>query len=275
MKTKLKGGDLFVHLLLLLIIAGILYPIIFAASSSIKSMSEVMGNVLGLIPKRPTLESYKTITTKVPFLKIVFNTVTIASIAMLFKIVTSFIVAYSFVFFAFPGKNALYFVLISTMFIPFTVTMIPNYITISRMGLLNNIYGVVLPQLSDAMGIFLLRQHMRGVPLSLIEAAKLERTPHLTIMARVILPVIRPAIISTGIIFFVNSWNEYVWPKLILRTEGNFTLSLAAQVFLGAEGSADMNISMAMAVATMIIPLVLFLSCQKFIMSTFATSGIK
>jgi sn-glycerol 3-phosphate transport system permease protein len=252
-----------------------LYPIVFAASNSIKNQKEVYGDVLSLVPKEPTLENYRTITTRISYGRVVLNTLTIASIVMAFKVLTSFLAAYAFVFLRFPGKNVLYFILISTMFIPFTVTMIPNYITISRMGLSDNIFGVLMPQLSDAMGIFLLRQQMRSIPVSLIEVARLEKSSHPRIMRSIVLPIIRPAVISTAIIFFINSWNEYVWPNLILKSKENFTLSLALQQFVGAEGSPDMAISMAMATATMIIPLVLFAACQRYIMSTFANSGIK
>jgi len=274
MRIKRRDAP-WVHAALLLLVLVMLYPIAFAVGNSFKNQKEVYGNVLALVPDAPTLGNYETITTRISYGRVVMNTFVIAFIVMAFKVFTSFIVAYAFVFLRFPGKDVLYFILISTMFIPFTVTMIPNYITISRIGLSDNIFGVLLPQLSDAMGIFLLRQQMRSIPVSLIEVARLERTPHRTIMRTIILPIVRPAVISTAIIFFINSWNEYVWPNLILKSKENFTLSLALQQFVGAEGSPDMAISMAMATATMIIPLILFSICQRYIMSTFASSGIK
>jgi sn-glycerol 3-phosphate transport system permease protein len=244
-------------------------------ANSFKSQKEVYGNALALIPREPTTQNYVLITTRIPYFRIVLNTLIIASIVMAFKVFTSFIAAYGFVFLRFPGKNILYFLLVSTMFIPFTVTIIPNYITISKLGLIDNIYGVLLPQISDATGIFLLRQQIRSIPPSLIEVAKLEKTSHLKIMTGIVMPLIRPSVISIAIIFFINSWNEYVWPRLILKSEENYTLSLALQKFMGAEGSPDLAVSMAMATATMILPLILFAVCQKYIMSTFASSGLK
>ncbi|HIX59355.1 MAG TPA: carbohydrate ABC transporter permease [Candidatus Blautia gallistercoris] len=273
MKTKRK--HLWIHVLLILLVVIMLYPIVFSVGNSFKTQREIYSNVLSLIPQNPTLENYETIATRISYGRIVLNTVFIATVVMAFKVFTSFIVAYAFVYLRFPGKNVLYFVLISTMFIPFTVTMIPNYITLSRVDLLDSVWGVILPQLSDAMGIFLLRQQMRSIPYSLFEVARLEKTPHRTIMWKIILPVIRPAVVSTAIIFFINSWNEYVWPRLILKSEEVYTLSLALQQFVGAEGGPDMSISMAMATATMIIPLVLFAFCQRYIMSTYASSGLK
>lgn len=122
----------------------------------------------------------------------------------------------------------MYFILISTIFIPFTITMIPNYLTISQLGFRNNIIGVILPQLSDATGIFLIRQAMRTIPGSFIEAARLENAGHLKIISTIVLPLVKPAVISTGIMFFINSWNEYVWPVLILKDKINYTLPLSA-----------------------------------------------
>lgn len=273
MKTRKKY--LLVHILLIILVIIMLYPIVFSVANSFKTQKEIYGNVLSILPQEPTLDNYATITTKIPYFKIVGNTVFIACTVMAFKVATSFLVAYAFVYLRFPGKNVLYFILISTMFIPFSVTMIPNYITLSQMNLLDNVWGVILPQLSDAMGIFLLRQQMRSIPAALFEVARLEKTPHRVIMFRIVLPIIRPAVISTAIIFFINSWNEYVWPRLILKSEEVYTLSLSLQKFVGAEGGPDLSISMAMATATMIIPLILFAFCQRYIMSTYASSGIK
>lgn len=165
--------------------------------------------------------------------------------------------------------------MLSTMFIPFTSTMIPNYLMISQIGLRDSIWGVALPQLADVLGIFLLRQSMRGIPKSLIEAAKLENIGNIKIMRDIVLPLVRPSIISTGIIFFINSWNEYVWPVLILKSKENYTLSLALQMYISAEGGTDFTIAMAVSVMTMIIPLVLYIIFQRYIINTFAMSGIK
>ena len=153
--------------------------------------------------------------------------------------------------------------------------MIPNYLTISQLGLRDSLWGVILPQLSDATGIFLLRQSMRTIPKSLIEVTELENINHFKRMRDIIVPMVKPSIISTGIMFFINSWNEYVWPVLILKTKENFTLPLALQLFISAEGGTDFTIAMAVSVITMIIPLILYIIFQKHIIDTFTSSGIK
>lgn len=263
------------HVLLCFIAFLSLMPVVFAVSSSFKELSEAYSNVFSLIPQNPTLNNYLEVFSRLPFIKITANTFVIAASVTLFKMVTSILAAYSFVYFDFKGKNLLYLILISTIFVPFTVTMIPNYLTVSTLGLANNIIGVILPQLSDATGIFLIRQSMRTIPRSLIEVARLEGTGHLKIMGDVVLPLVKPAVISTGIMFFINSWNEYVWPVLILKDKINYTLPLALQLFISSEGGTDFTIAMAVSVITMLIPLGLYIVFQRYIINTFTTSGIK
>lgn len=263
------------HILLILFVIVSLFPIVFAISSSFKELNEAYSNVFGIIPKNPTINNYKEVILRLPFYKITENTFFIATTVTVFKVITSVLAAYSFVYFDFKYKNILYFILISTIFIPFTVTMIPNYLTVSKLGLNDKLLGVILPQLSDATGIFLIRQSMKTIPKALIEVAELENVGHFKRMRDIVIPLAKPAIISTGIMFFINSWNEYVWPVLILKSKENFTLPLALQLFISSEGGTDFTIAMAVSVITMIIPLILYIIFQKCIINTFTSSGIK
>ena len=234
---KTKDRQIGWHLFLVVVVFLLLMPIVFAISNSFKTMQEAFNTVFQVIPLHPTLENYRHVFDKLPFVKITLNT--------------------------FKGKGFLYFIMLSTLFIPFTVTMIPNYLLISKIGLRDRIWGVALPQLADVLGIFLLRQAMRGIPLALIEAARMENIRHMKIMRDIVIPLVRPSIISTGIIFFINSWNEYVWPVLILKSKENYTLSLALQMYISAEGGTEFTIAMAVSVLTMLIPLVLYIIFQR------------
>ncbi len=272
---KIREKQLGWHMILLLLVFVMLVPIVFAVSNSFKELQEAYNTVFDIIPRHPTIENYVHVFQKLPFIRITVNTFLIASTVTLFKTVTGLFAAYSFVYFRYRGKNLLYFIMLSTLFIPFTVTMIPNYLLISRIGLRDQIWGVALPQLADVLGIFLLRQSMRGIPIALIEAARLENVGNLKIMRDIVIPLVRPSIICTGIIFFINSWNEYVWPVLILKTKENYTLSLALQMYISAEGGTEFTIAMAVSVMTMIIPLTLYIIFQRYIINTFTASGIK
>ncbi|WPC40119.1 carbohydrate ABC transporter permease [Clostridium sp. JS66] len=274
MKIKLTSQFIW-HILLILIVTMSLFPILFAISSSFKDLNEAYKYTFAIIPLHPTLNNYMEVLNRLPFFKITGNTFFIAATVTLFKIITSVFAAYAFVYFDFKYKKLIYFLLISTIFIPFTVTMIPNYLTISKLGFNDRLLGIILPELADATGIFLIRQSMRTIPLSLIEVARLEKAGHFRTMKDIVLPLTKPAIISTGIMFFINSWNEYVWPVLILKTKENFTLPLALQLFISSEGGTDFTIAMAVAVITMIIPVILYIVFQKYIINTFTSSGIK
>ena len=272
---KTKDRQIGWHLFLVVVVFLLLMPIVFAISNSFKTMQEAFNTVFQVIPLHPTLENYRHVFDKLPFVKITLNTFLIASTVTIFKTITGLLAAYAFVYFRFKGKGFLYFIMLSTLFIPFTVTMIPNYLLISKIGLRDRIWGVALPQLADVLGIFLLRQAMRGIPLALIEAARMENIRHMKIMRDIVIPLVRPSIISTGIIFFINSWNEYVWPVLILKSKENYTLSMALQMYISAEGGTEFTIAMAVSVLTMLIPLVLYIIFQRYIINTFAASGLK
>lgn len=259
---------------LILLAAAAIVPIFFALLYSFKPLQSIFGNS-NLLTSEFTLENYRKIAQQLPILQITLNTVAVAVLVTVFKLLTSILAAYAFAFMRFRGKTVLYFVMISTIFIPFTVTMIPNYITISNLSLFDSIVGIALPQLADASGIFLLRQTMRSIPKSLLEIAEMDNIGRMRSLRDIILPICRPSIVATGIIFFINSWNEYVWPTLILRKKEHYTLSLAMQLFSSSEAGTEFTSIMAMAVISMLIPVVLYLIFQRYIMSTFASSGIK
>jgi len=125
------------------------------------------------------------------------------------------------------------------------------------------------------MGIFLMRQTMRGIPKPLLEAAILDGAKLHQVLFKVIMPLIKPSVLAISILFFINSWNEYFWPLLILQDKTNLTLPLALQMFISAEGGSEWGIAMAVATLTSLPPLVLYSFCQKFIINTFMQSGVK
>ncbi len=274
MKTKNKKY-IFWHIPFIFLMVISLYPIVFGISNSFKTLQDAYHTILQLIPRNPTLENFKYLSESLPIVKITINTFFIASVTTLVRLTISFLAAYALTFFKFTGKRLLYFALISTIFIPFTVIMIPNYLMMSEYKLLNNNWGVILPQLADATGIFLLVQTMRQIPKPIIEAAKIDNISDLQIIKGIVLPITRHALFSTGIWYFITTWNEYVWPRLILNKVENYTLPIAIQNFISAEGGTNFTVAMAVTVITIIFPLGLYLIFQKYIIGSFSSSGIK
>ena len=183
MKTKHKNKDkraaIRGQIIMILIVIIFAYPFAYMVSTSFKTMSEIFRSGLNLIPDNPTVDNYIKVFTSLPIGSYLYNSTVIALIAMTAKIITSVLAAYSLVFMEFKGKNALFYFFSMTMFIPFTVIIMPNYLTINKMHLLSTLVGVALPQMADAMGIIRIRQAMRQIPRSLVEAARLDKVSHL------------------------------------------------------------------------------------------------
>ncbi len=251
------------------------FPLVYMVSISFKSLEHVFSEALNIIPSAPTTENYKYVMDSVPMFNFIWNTLIISTLITIGKVGTSVLAAYVLTFKNFKGKRIVFFLILITLFVPFTATMIPNYITISNMGLLNTSIGVVLPQLADATGIILMVQAMRQISKSLIEVAKLDKITELQTLFYLVLPMIKNTVVALGILFFINSWNEYFWPLLILSTEESYTLSLALQLFLSAEGGSNWGTIMAIAVIASITPIILYILCQRMIIASFVKSGIK
>ena len=239
MRTK-THQDLCWHLPLLVAVFIQLWPIVFMVSTSLKDMDQIFQATLNPLPLPPTLNNYLTVLGNFPLFTYIYNTFFIAAFVTVFK-----------------------------------VLIMPNYLLMSRLDLLNTPWGVMLPQFVDGMGVFLMRQTMRGIPKPLLEAAVLDNAGPLQVLRKVVLPLIKPSIIAVGILFFINSWNEYFWPLLVLQDKETYTLPLALQMFISAEGGSEWGIAMAVATLTSLPPLALYLVCQKFILNTFMQSGVK
>jgi|BioPla2DNA2_1021312.scaffolds.fasta_scaffold11053_4 sn-glycerol 3-phosphate transport system permease protein len=274
-RNRSKRAAIRGHILMIILVLLFAYPFIYMVSTSFKSMTEIFRSGLNLIPEKFTLENYESVFTKLPVASYLKNSFIIAVIAMAAKVTTSVLASYALVFMNFKGKNALFYFFSITMFIPFTVIILPNYLTVNKLGLLSTLLGVALPQMADAMGILRIRQAMRSIPRSLVEAARIDKVSHFTALTRIVVPLTRPAISAMSILFFINSWNEYFWPLLILKNKNMSTITLALQQFASGESGNAWGSSMALATVATVIPLVLYLVFQRQIIGTFMSSGIK
>lgn len=274
MKTNIKD-NWYCHLLLMAAVFICLWPLIFMISTSFKNMDQIFQATLNPLPLPPTANNYLNVLKNFPFFTYVNNTFFIAAAVTFFKMTTSILAAFAFIYYEFKYKEWVFNIMLLTFFIPITVMIMPNYLLLSKIGLLNSSWGVIITQMSDGMGIFLMRQSMRSIPKALLEAAIIEGAGAWKILCRIIIPLIKPSAIAVGIFFFINSWNEYFWPLLVLQDKSEYTLPLALQMFISAEGGSEWGIAMAVATLTSLPPLLLYIICQRFILSTFMQSGVK
>ena len=277
MKTNLASwrDEWGYHLLLLIAVFLMLWPIVFMLSTSLKDLNQVFESTLNPLPFPPTFDNYTNVLENFPLLTYIWNTFYIAIIVTLSKALTSVLAAFGFVYYDFKYKETIFNGMLLTFFIPITVLIMPNYLLMAKLGLLDTPYGVMLPSLVDGMGVFLMRQTMRGIPKPLLEAAILDGATPWQILRKVVLPLIKPSVLAISILFFINSWNEYFLPLLILQDKSNLTLPLALQMFISAEGGSEWGVAMAVATLTSLPPLVLYGFCQKFIINTFMQAGVK
>lgn len=275
MKTKGWKDEWVWHLLLIIAIFLMIWPIIFMISTSFKDLDQVFESTLNPLPMPPTFDNYTGVLNDFPVLTYTWNTFYIAICVTISKAITSIMAAFAFVYYDFKYKETIFNSMLLTFFIPITVLIMPNYLFMSKIGLLDSPYGVMIPAFADGMGIYLMRQTMRGIPKPLLETAILDGAKPHQVLMKVMIPLIKPAIFANAILFFINSWNEYFWPLLILQSDENLTLPLALQLFISAEGGSEWGVAMAVATLTSLPPLVLYIFCQKFIINTFMNSGVK
>ncbi|MNC23430.1 L-arabinose transport system permease protein AraQ [compost metagenome] len=237
----------------LLIIGGLLMmvPFIWMIGSSFKPESEFTVIPPTLFPNHPTFSNYRDLFVKM-----------------------NAMAGYAFAKFDFPGKNKFFYIILATMMIPGQVTMIPTYLIINQMHLVNTMAGIVLPGLVGAFAIFLFRQFMTTIPIDLLEAARLDGAGELRIFFQLMVPIVKPVFAVQGILTFIGAWNSFLWPLIIANDERLYTLSVGLSLLKGQYGT-EFGLQMAGA-AFMVVPIIIiFIFFQKHIIEGYTISGIK
>jgi ABC-type glycerol-3-phosphate transport system permease component len=274
MVTK-RFGQYLAHAGILATIVLLLLPLVWMLSTSFKRPADLFGAGLGLFPSRPILTNYLLAWTKYALPTWFLNSVVTAVGVTLGQLATSTLAAYGFTRFVFPGKRLCFVAVLGAMIVPFQVTMIPNYILVADLGLLNTWWAVILPNLHSAFGIFLLRQYFLGLPQELFDAANLDGAGPYQTFLRVVLPMSRAPLGALGIYLFLGAWNAYFWPLLVLTEPATRTLPIGLRSFLDAELGIEWGLLMAASTLASLPALVAFAVAQKQLISSFVMSGIK
>ena len=209
-----------------------------------------------------------------PFARYFANSFFLASCTAIGVLVTSTLAAYAFARLNFYGKNAIFVLFLATMMIPFEVTMIPNYITVSRLGWINTYWAMIVPWIASVFGIFLLRQFFATIPGELYDAALLDGCGHFRFLTQIVLPLSRPALISVGLFNFLGSWNAFTWPLIVTREEKMYPIQVGLRYFVTESGTATQEL-MAAATITILPLVILYFFAQRQFIEGISTTGLK
>jgi putative chitobiose transport system permease protein len=263
------------YLLLGAIAIAMLLPLLWLVSTAFKSPTEdIFQFPPRLIPAQPTLENFVKVWNSNPFGQYLFNSVLVAVLTVALNLLFCSLAAYPLARLEFRGREAIFSLIVSTILIPFQIVMIPLYILAVNLHLRNTYLGIIFPAIASAFGIFLLRQAFQGVPKELEEAARMDGCSELGIWWFVMLPSIRPALVTLTIFVFIGSWSDFLWPLILLDQPEYYTLPLGVAKLAGAF-SLDWRLIAAGSVISIAPILCFFLLMQRYIVPTDAGSGVK
>lgn len=251
-----------------------LIPFAWMISASLKVETDVFQFPIRWIPEVPQWKNYLLVFEKVPFQTYFMNSLFITCTTLVIQLLTSALAAYAFSKLYFKERDTIFIIYLSTMMIPQQVIMIPQFIIMRNMGLVNNQWSLILLSAFMPFGVFMLRQFFQTIPNELSEAARIDGCNEFMIFSRIILPLIKPAVASLGIFSFVWSWNDFLYPLIYLSTDQKKTIQVGIRAFL-AQYTQDYALLMAATCLSLLPVLIVYLSAQKFIIEGIATSGLK
>lgn len=252
-----------------------LFPFLWMVSVALQTDQEISSSPITLIPAVPQWINFAAAWSKGPFLLYLKNSLTIIASVIVIQMLIMVPAAYAFAKCDFKGKNWMFGLVLIAFMTPGQITFLPIYQMMSEWKLMNTLLPQILPFMTNAFGIFLLRQYFMQVPDELIEAAKLDNAGSLKIVYKLMLPMAKPAM-STVILFsFVSHWNDYFWPLVMTETTSVRTLPIGIAMLKSTEGITNWNIIMAGNMILVMPILVVYVFCSKSIIRSFAYSGIK
>ncbi|WP_336775777.1 carbohydrate ABC transporter permease [Paenibacillus sp. MMO-58] len=249
-------------------------PFLWMLSASVKSESEIFSFPIQWIPSHFFWSNYSKVWTELPFFTYYLNTIKIAVLTTLLQIITCSTAAYAFAKVKFPERDKLFFLYVATMMVPYQVMMIPQFVLIKKIGLMDSHWSLILLGAFSPFGVFLFRQFFMSIPEELSEAARIDGLSEFGVYARIILPLIRPAIASLTIFTFMHSWNDFLGPLIYLNSDSLFTLQLGMQHFQ-SEHATEYGPLMAAAVCAIIPTIVIYFLAQDHFVEGISAGAVK
>lgn len=256
------------------IAAVMLLPLVWMLVISLETEVQARSFPPVFFPGHLQFQNYPHAFNAVPFGYFFMNSAIYAIATVAGNLLFCSLAAYAFARIRFFGSNVLFVVLLATLMVPFQVVLIPTFLIVKKLGLVDNVGGLIVPNLCSAFGIFLLRQFFRTLPIELEEAARIDGTSRLGILFKIVLPLSMPVLATLAIIQFMWSWNDFLWPLIIINSSNHAPVQLGLSMLQGAH-STQWNLLMAGTVMSQIPMLLVFLLCQRWFIRSIAFTGIK
>jgi multiple sugar transport system permease protein len=271
MKT-LNFKQIVLNIIAAVLALAFVFPIYVLVTASVKPLQEIFD--MRLIPKTFTLASYIEIFTEQHFEVYLQNSAYIAIAVTLLSLFFHSMAAYALARFRFPGRTTIFIGILSTLMIPFAVIMIPLFLIVREFGLINNLWGIIIPSIPNAFGIFLLHQFFLGIPKELEEAAKIDGSSRFGTYWRIALPLSKPILLTLAVAYFLGNWNNYLWPLIVTTKRELWVIQIAIANFR-SERLVDWNLILAASCLASLPVIVLFSYFQKYLVDGIKTSGLK
>ena len=260
----------------LLVVGGVamLFPFAWMVGTSLKPDLALFQTPPQLIPRPFQPSNYSTVVHVFPVWRFLANSAIVALISVVLQVTTSAMAAYAFARMKFRGSNALFLLYLTTLMVPFQVTIVPLFVEMKYLHFVNSYPGLIVPSIASAYGTFLLRQAFLGLPSELEEAAFVDGASHWTVFSRIALPLVRPSLATFAVLSFIASWNSFLWPLVIISSQSLMTLPVGLSNLQGEHLTA-WNLVMAGATISVLPIVLVYLLAQKQIVRGFVLSGVK
>lgn len=261
------------YVLLILSALVLFFPVLYAISASFMDSKEIYAGKL--FPSSISFDAYKEVFSSIPLLHYLMVSFWMSFIVMMGQLIVCSLSAYAFVFIPFKGRNLIFFVFLATMLIPWEATIIPNFLTILKLGWVNTYFGLTFPFFALPFGIFLLRQHFMTIPIELWESAQMDGCSRFRFYLRFALPLSKSSLSALAIYGFLTTWNKYLWPLLVTNDDTVRTVQIGLKMLIATESSSSWNMVMAAVVAILLPTLFLLFIGIKYIREGLTAGAVK
>ena len=265
-----------IHFVLIVLGAAMILPFAWMISTSLKGYHEIFRYPPKWIPDSPQWSNYLEVWKLAPFGRFYMNSVFVALVTTVGQVITGVLAAYAFARMEFWGRDKVFMLFLATLMVPTQVTLIPTYIVMSQMGWIDSYQALIIPFVSTAFSVFLLRQFFLTIPKELEEASIMDGCSKLRFICSVLMPLAKPAIASVSLFGFLGSWNSYLWPLIVINSNQMRTLPIGLRYFVSQQGGgSEWHYLMAASLIVMLPVLIVFFAAQKQFIEGIARSGIK